>query len=338
MTPHWDQVRRWLSALREDIPHAPHLPLSPQGQSLALHNALDALSEPALQQVASMTGHAFPSAGLIAARTVSTAMLEWCAVLLGRGTRVELKSATDADGLAAWFVRHAQTYGLSLHHTSSRQTALQHPLLLVMGSDETIETVTREASPDTRVLGFGHKFSAAYWDARDLDLSHAARIARDLAAHDTRGCMSPSVVFTNGDPTRGLELLAEALSEAEDMWPRGTLFPEEAASYRTRRAIAAILGTLVEGSNWSAYHIPLAHALPATTPRSLQLVYSTPQGAIQWLQARQGHLSTLGLSDSAEAADWRAAGAHRQCALGHMQKPPLVRNHDGVDALTLTLQ
>ena len=44
----------------------------------------------------------------VAARTVQTAPLEWCAVLLGRGTHVCLKVANDRPGLGPWLTHHAR--------------------------------------------------------------------------------------------------------------------------------------------------------------------------------------------------------------------------------------
>ena len=63
--------------------------LSPAGAEEVWLGALAALSNEALDAIDD--GPAYKTAVLVCARTVLTAPLEWCAVLLARGTRVTLK-------------------------------------------------------------------------------------------------------------------------------------------------------------------------------------------------------------------------------------------------------
>ncbi|MCB9664291.1 MAG: hypothetical protein H6732_09270 [Alphaproteobacteria bacterium] len=333
----WAAVRAWRDLLADDIDAAPHAGLSTAGRRLAVTLALDALHDEALAAVAAMPGEPFDRATLVTARTVATAALEWLAVLLGRGTAVTWKVPREAPGLSGWIAGHAQQVGLPLVVTPERAAVSDTPLVVVMGDDATVAAVRAAARPDARVLGFGHRFSLAWVDA-DLDpVTAAEALARDVAAHDTRGCLAPAVVLTPA-PERLLGPLSSAMDTAQARWPRGELWPAEHAALRARDLLARATGQLVAGEGWRVHVLPPDQADPVARPRAVQLVaLPDVDAARSWLAPWRDVLSTVasGLPPGAPSV---ALDAPRRCRLGELQAPPLQRWHDGVDHLRLTLR
>ena len=316
----WTRVRAWRDRLREAP--LPQTHLSPQGLTLIRDLALDALRDDVLDRVAAIPGRPYPAASFVAARTAMTAPIEWLAVLLGRGTEVHLKVPRGDPGLGPWLTQHAAEAGLPL---TCADTLTPAPLVVVMGSDDTVSQVRSSMPATARVLGFGHRFSAA-WSLWGED---PTPLAADLAAHDGRGCMTPAVVFT--DDLRQGEALAVAMAEAEARWPRGVITDAESAALRGREALARVTGRVWTGPGWSVHALPAARWSPVSLPRSAQLVVTSDAHALlaPWSDA----LSTLGSTTP------RHAPPHvRLAAPGQLQAPPVERHHDGVDWLRATLQ
>lgn len=322
----WSAVRAWRELLHRIDP-SPAVPtLSGAGAQHALAVQLDALTDTALDQVAAMPGKPWSTATVTTARTVSTAAIEWCAVLLGRGTRVVWKHPLGAPGLAPLLADAAAKVRLPLTVTADRAAVDDAELVVAMGSDETI-TAIRDRARGT-VLGFGHRFSVAWVTER----AGLAAVADDAALHDGRGCMSPVAVFTplaNADAT-----LAAAMVEAQRRWPVGAVAPAEAAAIRARRALARAVGAVHEGDGWSVHALPVARWSAAALPRSIAVHQVTDvAGFAEAMAPMLPWLSTVGAD--AKIPAWPAV---RVAALGRMQRPPLVRRHDGVDWLKATLQ
>jgi hypothetical protein len=324
----WDAVRAWRDRLRADTP--PTTRLSPAGARHILTLALDALTDDALDAAAAIPGAPILDAAFVAARTVHTAPLPWLAVLLGRGGRVLLKAPRGEPGFAPWYTDHATRVGLPLRWSEDRDEAVHAELVIAMGADATVASIRDAARPGATVLTFGHRFSAAWLAAGD----DPSAVARDLAAHDTRGCFSPAIVFTPDAGT--IPALCDAMASAEARWPRGELADAEHAALRARRARARVAGAAWEGPGWSVHQLPIAGALPAALPRSAQVVVvDDPRAAWQALAPWQAKLSTWGANDPSTAPPWPGV---QTAALGQMQAPPLLRPHDGVDWLRATLK
>lgn len=314
----WAAVHRWLDRLRE-APR-PATELSDAGLKLVIDDALDALTPDHLA-AAALPGEPWPDATFIAARTVHTAPIEWLAVLLGRGTRVTLKHPRGAPGLAPWLLQHAGELPLQITDDAPLDTGL----VIAMGHSATINTIRAQLQPHQRLLGFGSRFSAAWLP----DITHVHDLARDLAAHDSRGCMSPAVVL---GPASLAPALAEAMAEAQRRWPRGALSRVEQVALRTQAALARVAGELHEGEGWQVAVLPPEQAAPHTPPRTVQLV----DADLSWLTPHAHLLSALGVPHGVTVPP--PGPAARVVPLGHLQRPPLVRLHDGVDWLRATLR
>ncbi|MBN2798686.1 MAG: hypothetical protein JXX28_06005 [Deltaproteobacteria bacterium] len=342
----WDAVRAWRELLREADAASLDTGLSPEGAREALRASLDALSDQALAQVAALPLRPFPRAAVIAAATVSTAPIEWCAVLLGRGTEVVLKASRRNQGLAPLLESTARASGLPLSVSFAREAADGAPLVVAMASDQTLAQLRQQLAPSVRFLPHGHRFSVAWVTGAALPPDPLipaefqdpwGRVAADAALHDGRGCLSPVVVFTPLPLSEAADALGEAMARAEARWPRGRIEPAEAARARALRAHARVGGALREGPGWAVHGLPLAAWSPAALPRGVALVQVAGlEQALAALGPWAGALSTVSTDDPRSAPRWVDAGATRVCATGRSQRPPLVRPHDGEDWLRAT--
>jgi hypothetical protein len=313
-----DRVRRWLAGLRGAQP--PRGLLSPAGAALVWREALDALSDEALDAAWSIPGPGWASVGMAAPRTVPTAPLEWCAVALGRGARFVLKPPAEDPSVGAFLAATAQAAGLPLVLDPDRSALLDPDLAVVMGTDETVAAV-RTARGGRAVLGFGHRTSFAWV----TDPASAPAVAEDAARFDGRGCLSPALVLTPGDPEALAEALARALAAVEACVPRGDLTPIEGARLRLRTARDRIAGRLREGPGWAVSVVAAApeEALPRWLP-----VLSVADAPAALAAVDATHLSTVGAD-----APFPAPSGARVVPCGRMQRPPLLRRHDGIDWL-----
>jgi hypothetical protein len=248
-------------------------------------------------------------------------------VLLARGTRVRLKAPSDAANTALKLADVAHAVGLPLTVDTARG-ALDADLVVAMGSDETITEIGASLSGDSRFLGFGHRWSAAVIRLDDPEVW--AGVALDAALHDGRGCMSPVVVLTTLPFEAASRRLASALEAVQRRLPLGEIDPSEAANIRARRALARATGGVVEGEGWSIHGIPPDLFKPMALPRSVALV-TVREAQVSALLA-DPRVSTVGVDASAVL---NVPGA-RICAPGWMQRPPLIRLHDGVDWIRAT--
>ena len=326
----WGAVHGWLTSIAGSS--LPEMDLSPPGALAARDAALAALSPEVLGRVASLGGTPFQSARFVAARTVFTAPLEWLAVLLGRGTTVELQlPSAPSDTGRAWqhWAQLARDHGLPLRLVPKGEGTTPE-LLVAMGSDDTIAELGQRAAA-SRFLGFGARYSAAVFDS----VEDVPAIVFDLALYDGRGCMSPGLVVVPDPETLGpiAEAFAQALADTEVRWPRGRLSDAEHASIRSRGALARVLGRCDTGPAWAVHQLPWSHRSVASLPRApLLCVPPDPSAAIAAL-AVDPHLSSLGTRRAV-----RAAGGGRVVLPGTQQSPPVERLHDGVDWLRATFR
>jgi len=323
----WSRVRRWLEGLQEVDPAQLHTGLSAPNARLAWRWALDALGPEALARAEATPGDPWPRATVIAARTVFTGPLEWVALLLGRGSEVVLKHPEGAGNTARCMMERARACGLPLTATADREAARGSEFVLAMGSDETMDALRAELPDDTVAHLLGHRFSVA-WIPADGDWEG---LALDLALHDSRGCLSPVVAFTD-DATSATPRLAAAMQARERDLPIGEIAPAESGAIRARAALARVVGSVTTGDGWSIHRLPVSHWRPTGLPRSLALVeVESRDAARQALQPWQQWLSTVADPDATQ--EWFDA---RIALPGSLQRPPVDRLHDGIHVLGAT--
>jgi hypothetical protein len=342
----WAEVRAWRDRLRSVDAAACDTGLSPEGAREALSAALDALDDRSLAEVGAMEGRPFQRGVFVAASTVVTAPIEWLAVLLGRGTEVVLKHPSAHAGLAPALRDAATAVGLPLAITTDRSVVVDGDLVVVMGNDATISAIRAGVQPHTRVLANGHRFSAAWVTGAPLPVDPRVpadfqdtwgRVAADAALHDGRGCFSPLAVFTPLSLDEACVSLSRAMDRAAARWPIGFVAPAEAAAIRSRRVLAVVTGAMSDGPGGSAHGLPPLHWSPAALPRSVAVVsVPSPEAAASLLAPHAAALSTVGTDDPAAASAFVEVGALRVCTIGRMQRPPLIRPHDGREWLAAT--
>ncbi|MBW2255877.1 MAG: hypothetical protein JRI25_14940 [Deltaproteobacteria bacterium] len=339
----WNLVRAWRDRLRQRDPSFLPTGLSPEGAREALKAALDALDDESLDRIAALGGRAFPTAAVVCSTTVTTAPIEWCAVLLGRGSAVLLKYSADDPGLSSLLVSAARDVGLPLVGVTERAAILQADLVVVMGSDDTVREIRSSVSARVRLLPHGHRFSAAWITGNPLPPDTRVPesfqgswggVAADCVLHDGRGCLSPVAVFTPVPLETACDRLADAMFRASSRWPTGTVSPSEHAHIRSRRALARVTGQVREGRDFSIHGLPVEHMDLVALPRCLA-VYQVEDAtqAARALAPYARWLSTIGTDDPESVGTWLSLGATRVCRQGRMQRPPVIRPHDGEDWL-----
>ena len=190
-------------------------------------------------------------------------------------------------------------------------------------------------------MGFGHKFSCVLVTPEstvpDTTIPKGftdvwGRIAADIAMYDTRGCMSPSLVFTTHPLDLAMQSLSAAMARAEARWPRGEISAYEGAKIRERIILGKTVGRVELGQNYAVIGVPLSFATLSALPRCIHVIHvETIEPFLSFVQEHAVHLSTIGTNLSAMAQLHRAGPKTRICALGRMQRPHIQRLHDGVD-------
>ncbi len=301
----------------------PQSHLSSAGAKEVWLGALAALSNEALDAIDD--GPAYETAVLVCARTVLTAPLEWCAVLLARGTRVTLKVPSSSPGWTQVMVDAAARIGLPLTATTDRRVIADAELVVAMGTDDTMDAVRPLISGT--FIELGHRFSVAYVTQDWL------AVAQDAARHDGRGCFSPTIILSS-DPN-AIEHLAEAMAVTQKRWPIGDVSPIEGATSRARGALAQVTGQCRSGEGWSVHQLPVEHLEPTALPRSVALIAVTNEQEAVDIVARFGRWLSC-VSTDGDATLWKALHPSRVVLPGDLQRPVLHRIHDGLDWVRAT--
>ena len=181
--------------------------------------------------------------------------------------------------------------------------------LHVYGRDETIADVRTRARVPVRGHGAGMGIA---WVTTPEE---AARLADDVVAFDQRGCLSPRVVFVQGDARACVQALHEALGSSPV--PRGALLADERAEAERWRATMTYAGEVYAGPEHAVAVGPLVVPPPG---RHVQLVpVASHEEAAALLAPLRRFVTTFGTDDDDRLAPPCARIAH----LGEMQRPPL---------------
>jgi hypothetical protein len=264
------------------------------------------------------------SVHVVLSANVFVAPLRALALARAAAPRVTVRPSPRDPWLARALVEAAADPDLTL--TDDRDVArIEAESFHVYGRDETIEAV-RRAAEGRAVWGHGAGMGAACL-TRGAGVPGAADlVARDVVAFDQRGCLSPRIVFVEGDAPRG-EAFARALHEALAAWeqhvPRGSLTPDELA--RARRWID---GATVAGPTWASQDHAVAlfdwrspFALPPPGRHVHVGAVGSPDEARRALASLGRSLVAVGTDDARAIAG--AAPLARVAAVGRMQRPPL---------------
>ncbi len=212
---------------------------------------------------------------------------------------------------------------------------------MAFGADDTVAQV-RASHPEARVVGFGHRFSAALCAA---DPALAQGLGWEHALYDTRGCMAPAAVFVLGDPEPLHDALVEAMPLVEAALPVGPPDPALGPEWRRRLGLARATGRVSTGLGWAVATVPPDRFIPAAMPRLVTLVpIDDGHHLHRILEPWRPWLSSLSTDDLRRpidhSAEWAAAfsGFARRTTLGGLQRPSIPRRHDGRPMLGCLLE
>lgn len=116
------------------------------------------------------------------------------------------------------------------------------------GGDRSLEAVRASLPGGTRLHAQGPGYGLSVVDASAVNEDAAAALARDVAAFDQRGCLSPRaavVLGSQADARRFAALLADALATRARAVPRGRLDASELAEIRRFCDAATYAGELL---------------------------------------------------------------------------------------------
>jgi hypothetical protein len=241
-------------------------------------------------------------------------------------------------------------------HTLERALFDHADCITATGSDESLTRIRLRAPQRAQFAGHGHRVSFGFVSnqlkTRADWTDAAAGAARDVAAWNQLGCLSPHVIYvqTGGlvSPETFASDLAQALDRIEAVEPRGALPTEGAAVIASRRSIYALRAANSEETRmWASADSTAWTVVFESDPRFQvsclnRFVYvksaSSLTDALRGADAIRANVSAVGVAapESAarnlalELARW---GATRVCPLGKMQAPPLSWRHDGRPAL-----
>jgi hypothetical protein len=212
-------------------------------------------------------------------------------------------------------------------------------LLSVYGDDETVTAFAAAKASDTRLIGHGHGLGLAFVAQSALASDALVRasvqaLARDVAAYDQRGCLSPHAVFVQRGAAcdaQGFALrLADALAELATLWPCGERPPRAAADEVQWRGVAAVRGELHVRPSCAVSYAGSAALRASPGYRNVAVHDCADVGALHVRIAPLAlQLKALAVAGDSER-EQLAAAAPYVCAPGAMQEPPLEARLDGL--------
>ena len=219
-------------------------------------------------------------------------------------------------------------------------------VVVVYGTDATIEWFTRQTPPHIRLIPHGQRLSIGLVTG---DPEAAAPLAaRDVSLYEQQGCLSTHAVYVHPGagctPSEFAALLADAMDAFNASSPRGPLTASEAGAITNLRETVRFLGAsrpdqtaLWESPGSTAWTV-IMECNPLLKASTLnRVVYVKPWPAKDPLQAfgdELRHLACLALHPFPEPDPaYTQLGASRICAMGDTQFPPLTWHQDGIAPL-----
>ena len=240
---------------------------------------------------------------------------------LGGELRSAVEFTSDRGALAGWFD--------------------DAEAVIAFGSDQTIAEIQGQVRGDQVFIPHGHKVSIAIVD-HDPDSTAAALAARDIAAHDQRGCLSPHDVYV-APALQPRSFAAGLATELAMQPPPGERSAgDEAAIDHLRRSYAFRAGSDLsvqiwqsEGNtDWTVVFEEETQFAASPLGRFVFVKPLPPELATPLAFVRN-NLSSIALHPFSldRAAALADLGAHRICALGESQNPSAYWHADGWQSL-----
>ncbi len=330
-------ARRWRAdaALRDALPA--QAGLSPPVLGAGLDAAADALDADAMIALADRELGAIrpPRPWLVAhvlASNVPALGVPAIALTCLAGAAAVIKSGR-ADRLSAPAFRRAleaedaelaatvvTAYWPGVDTATARAALAPADIVVATGQDATLASLARRLAG--RLVAHGERTSiVVVGRGAEPGDGLAERVARDVALHDQRGCLSPAAVYVEDDADAFADRLVAALAAVADAWPPGPLAAAERAAHRVAVAEAEWTGARALGD--AAGTVLLA---PDARPRPCpgrRTVWVHPLAGLPDLLP-PGRIECVGVAGTVLDLDaLRRLGVSRVCAAGRMQRPPL---------------
>jgi acyl-CoA reductase LuxC len=224
--------------------------LSPAGVEFALDHCLELTPSSAELDALCASVPTAARAHVILPANVFVAAHRAVALALASAPHVFVKASRREPALIEALAAQAP----ELFHSVTSLAVQPRDHVWAYGSDVTLQQLRSELPQGAFLHAHGTGFGAALIDLGSAAGPEpalgalAAAIARDTAAFDQRGCLSPRLVLALGERARApgfAELLAQALSDAERRQPRGRLDPDELADARWYVECSACFGRVL---------------------------------------------------------------------------------------------
>ena len=214
--------------------------------------------------------------------------------------------------------------------------------VIVFGSDETIAYFRARTQVGQTFIAHGHRLSAGFvFD--DPRFESVVGAARDVAAFDQQGCLSPQAIYVRSDAGGYAERLAVEMEKRDALDPRGAISLSESLAIRSTRediAFRAANGEEVQiwqsaGSTAWTVAFDATPGFPHSPLNRFVFVKPLPADLARELATVRAHLSTAGIQPAMleHARTLGALGFSRVCPLGAMQSPPWTWLQDGALSL-----
>jgi len=215
-------------------------------------------------------------------------------------------------------------------------------LVVASGSDATVADIERRTSG--RFVGHGHRVSFAAIARESLDDAAAVahRLAYDATLWDQQGCLSPQLAYVERGGARRVEEFAAEVGRqlerlAGELPPRRSSLEEQAALQRFREEAEwrGVRGEEIAvfrspgGLRWTVVYDGTPAFLPTPLNRTLWIKPVADLNEISAVLAPvRRYLEAAGVAAAPRRYDelggiLAAAGVHRVCPLGEMQRPDL---------------
>jgi len=261
---------------------------------------------------------------VVLAASVATAPLRAIALPLLRGAdSVRVKPSRRQPG----FVATLRTQPPFLEVTATEgfePRPGEH--VIAYGTDQTLRSI-RDALPEGATFeGHGHGFGVALVAGGTAPEAIARDLARDVADHDQRGCLSPQAVYVVGGVAEAVSLARALHTALACELPRGPMEPAEAARGMQWQGVMAVQSVaMFRGEQHAVAAMGTARRVSSPGGRCIAVVpvRDLAHGA-QLLQPDAEYLTCVGVAGVAPGDVPLPTGAlPRVVPVGTMQDPAL---------------
>jgi hypothetical protein len=262
---------------------------------------------------------------VVLSANVFTAALRAIALARAAAHFVSVRPSPRDPTLARALVAAARDPNIQIGE--DREVGAIHPCEVhVYGRDRTIREIRGRVQPDVVVRGHGPGMGVAIVTRKEWK-EQVIPLVRDVVMFDQRGCLSPRVLFVEGDEALGAsvaDLIHYELAFTHTTNPRGVLSAAERSEATYWSDKAAFAGQVFAGEGHAVCCTQdFSPVLVPPPGRHLLVVpVRSLESAFAALQPVARHIVAIG-TDDPERVRPLAPGHARISELGRMQRPPL---------------